>query len=186
MIGRRILSLCDYTGAWSVPYREAGYDVVQIDIKHGQDVRLLGWDGIPVHGILAAPPCDHFALSGARWWEAKGEAALLEGLALVDACLRIVATRRPTWWAMENPRGRLSRYLGPAAWSFDPCDFGNEWTKRTYLWGHFTPPAPLYAPQARRAVAPTLGSKMCTMVRNKARRSVTPAGFAQAFYEANP
>ena len=35
-----ILSLCDFTGEWSRPYREAGYDVRQVDIKHDDDVRL--------------------------------------------------------------------------------------------------------------------------------------------------
>ena len=35
-----ILSLCDYSGAWSRPYQEAGYDVVQIDLALGQDVDL--------------------------------------------------------------------------------------------------------------------------------------------------
>src|SRR5678815_4396210 len=79
---RRVLSLCDGLGSWSQPYREAGYDVVAVDTLQGQDVRLLafsdGW-----HGILAAPPCTHFAGSGARWWKAKGESKLLEGLSVV-------------------------------------------------------------------------------------------------------
>ena len=39
---KRILSLYDYSGNWSLPYREAGYEVVQVDLKRGgQDVRLL-------------------------------------------------------------------------------------------------------------------------------------------------
>lgn len=181
-----ILSLCDYSGAWSEPYRLAGYDVRRVDLQHGQDVRLIEHIDEPVHGILAAPPCDHFALSGARWWESKGEPAILDGLAVVDACLRAVAIHRPEFWALENPVGRLRRWLGPPAWSFDPCDFGDPYIKRTHLWGHFTPPYPLVSVQARSPVAPTLGSKMHTMVRDKTRRSQTPAGFAQAFFEANP
>jgi|TARA_R100000501_G_C2548953_1_gene64445 superfamily I DNA and RNA helicase len=36
-----IISLCDFTGEWSRPYKEAGYDVLQVDLKHGQDVRLF-------------------------------------------------------------------------------------------------------------------------------------------------
>ena len=84
--GKTILSLFDYSGNWSKPYRDAGYHVIQIDIKHGQDVRLLKLAGLPtIHGILAAPPCTEFASSGARWWAEKGEQALLDGLALVDA-----------------------------------------------------------------------------------------------------
>jgi hypothetical protein len=181
-----ILSLCDHSGEWSRPYAEAGYDVRRIDLKDGHDVRLLEHLGEPVRGILAAPPCDHFALSGARWWEAKGERAVLDGLAIVDACLRAVAIHRPEWWALENPVGRLSRYLGPPAMTFQPCQFGDPYNKRTCLWGHFTPPCPLVSARAREPVAATMGSMMHTMIRSKAARSVTPAGFAQAFYESNP
>jgi hypothetical protein len=183
----RVVSLCDHSGAWSAPYEAAGYEVVRVDLQDGGDVRLIEWESVPVRGILAAPPCDHFAVSGARWWEGKGEAAVLSGLAVVDACLRAVAIYRPEWWALENPVGRLRRWLGPPAWSFDPCDFGDPYTKRTHLWGQFTPPAPLYSVTARNRVEPYLGSAIHRMSsREKNRRSLTPAGFARAFFEANP
>jgi hypothetical protein len=182
-----ILSLCDHTGNWSRPYEEAGYEVMRVDIQHGQDVRLLRHLGQPVHGILAAPPCTHFSRAGAWTWEAKGESAILEGLAVVDACLRAVAIYRPEWWALENPIGRLNDYLGPPAWRFDPCDFGDPWTKRTWLWGHFTPPCPLVSAQARRPTLPTMGDVTTRKSgRDKAGRSATPAGFSRAFFEANP
>jgi hypothetical protein len=181
-----ILSLCDHSGAWSQPYVEAGYEVVRVDLQDGQDVRLMRHLDQRVHGILAAPPCDHFAVSGARWWAGKGEQPLLDGLAVVDACLRTVAIHRPEWWALENPVGRLRDYLGPAKWSFQPCDFGDPWNKRTHLWGHFTPPCPIVSARAREPVLATMGSRMHTMIRDKNRRSQTPAGFAQAFFESNP
>lgn len=184
---RLILSLCDHSGNWSRPYEEAGYEVLRVDLQDGQDVRLIRHLGRPVHGILAAPPCDHFAASGARWWAAKGEQAVLDGLAVVDACLRAVAIYRPEWWALENPVGRLRHFLGPPAFTFNPCDFGDPYTKRTHLWGHFTPPVPIVSAQARRPVAATLGSKMHRMSSSrKNERSETPAGFARAFHEANP
>jgi hypothetical protein len=185
-MGPTILSLCDFTGNWSRPYEEAGYQVIRIDLQHGQDVRLMRHIDEPIHGILAAPPCDHFALSGARWWDGKGEEAILEGLAVADACLRAVAIHRPQWWALENPVGRLMRYLGPSKWSFDPCDFGDPYTKRTQLWGHFCPPVPIVSAAARNPVPASLGSKMHTRVRDKGTRSATPVGFARAFFEANP
>ena len=177
-----VLSLCDYTGAWSQPYRDAGYDVVQIDIKHGHDVRLFRALPFPVRGVLAAPPCTHFASSGARWWEGKGEAALLEGLAVVDACMRIISVHRPQWWVLENPVGRLAHYLGPPRMAFDPFEYGDDYTKRTLLWGEFREPLKRPAP----ALA---GSKMHLLPPSDDRaalRSVTPAGFARAFFEANP
>src|SRR5689334_18789953 len=130
MLIRRVLSLCDYSGAWSKPYRDAGYEVVQVDLKLGLDVRLLEHPG-HVHGVLAAPPCTAFAGSGAQYWADKdADGRTLEGLALVDACLRIVATCRPQWWALENPVGRLRRWLGPPRLAFDPCDYGDPYTKR--------------------------------------------------------
>ena len=38
---RTIISLCDFSGNWSKPYRDAGYNVVQVDLKHGNDVRMF-------------------------------------------------------------------------------------------------------------------------------------------------
>ena len=182
-----ILSLCDYSGGWSQPYRDAGYDVRQSDLKLGADVRTLEYPGC-VHGILAAPPCTAFAGSGAQYWPAKDSSGeTLAGLALVDACLRLVAVCRPAWWALENPVGRLRRYLGPPLYAFDPCDHGDAYTKRTLLWGRFHVPA-------RHPVEPervcSQGSWLMQLggssERTKTLRSVTPAGFARDFFEANP
>jgi hypothetical protein len=179
-----ILSLCDFTGNWSRPYERAGYEVMRIDLQNGQDVRLIPFIEQPVHGILAAPPCTHFSRAGAQYWKTRGEEKLLEGLALVDACLRAVTIYRPTWWALENPIGRLKDYLGPPKWKFDPCMFGDPWTKRTWLWGNFTPPMPLFCRNAV-TVAPVLGD-VTTKLRGTSTRSATPEGFAKAFFEANP
>jgi len=189
--GRLILSLCDFTGNWSMPYAEAGYDVRLIDLKHGQDLRLIDFPG-RVHGILAAPPCTVFANSGARWKRTKEQ--MIEGLSIVDACLRFVAVCSPAWWVLENPVGKLRRYLGRPTMTFNPCDFGDAYTKRTCLWGVFTPPVPDSMLTTTRSVEPirvssqgswiqTLGGKS---ERTKELRSATPRGFATAFFEANP
>ena len=175
-----ILSLCDYTGAWSQPYEDDGYEVVRIDLAHGQDVRLLELPDKPVHGVLAAPPCTMFANSGARWQ--RTEAQMLDALSVVDACCRIILAARPSWWVLENPSGKLSRYLGPPRWTFNPNDYGDDYTKFTCLWGNFTPPMKVPVPA-------TAGSKMHRLPPSPDRaalRSVTPAGFAAAFFEANP
>jgi hypothetical protein len=177
-----VLSLCDFTGTWSAPYEAAGYDVRRVDIRRGEDVRLFKALSHPVRGILAAPPCTHFAASGARWWADKGQDAILEGLAVVDACLRIVAVHRPLWWVLENPVGRLRDYLGEPAMAFDPSDYGDPYTKRTLLWGQFA--KPMKCP-----VEATEGSKMHRLSPSPERaalRSVTPEGFARAFFDANP
>jgi hypothetical protein len=175
-----VLSLCDHSGTWSQPYLEAGYDVRRIDFAFGADVRLFKALPYPVRGVLAAPPCTEFASSGARWWEGKGEQALTDALALIDACLRIVTVHNPLWWVLENPVGRLRDYLGAPAMTFDPADYGDPYTKRTLLWGKFIQPA-------KRPVEATEGSKMARMSSSwSQQRSVTPEGFARAFFEANP
>lgn len=176
-----ILSLCDFTGNWSRPYRDAGYDVRQVDLKNGDDVRLQYALPYPVRGVLAAPPCTEFASSGARWWEDKGQAPLLDGLALVDACCRIILVHRPQWWVIENPIGRLKHWLGEPEMLFDPSDYGDPYTKRTCLWGRFNQPM-------KTKVCASEGSKMHLLGPSPdraAKRSETPMGFARAFFEAN-
>lgn len=178
-----ILDLCGGSGSWSAPYLEAGYDVRIIDpLVDGSDVRLFELPSESVHGVLCAPPCTHLAVSGARWWAEKGENALLDGLSVVDACLRIVWALTPNWWALENPVGRLPRFIGKPRLYFNPCDFGDPYTKKTALWGDFAIPE-------KSPVAPTEGSKMHLLSPSKDRwrlRSITPPGFARAFFVANP
>ena len=176
-----ILDLCGGTGSWAQPYTDAGYEVKRIDIEEGNDVRLLEYTK-NVQGILAAPPCTHLSASGARWWKGKGQEALLEALSVVDACLRIVQVTKPQWWAIENPVGRLRRYLGPPVHIFNPCDYGDPYTKKTLLWGQFNIPE-------KTPVQPTEGSKLHRLPPTPDRwklRSQTPQGFAKAFFKANP
>ena len=177
-----VLDLCGGTGAWSKPYKDAGYDVRLITLPE-YDVRSY----MPpenVYGVLAAPPCTHLARSGARWWKAKGEEKLLEAMAVVDACLRIACMSDAVWWALENPIGRISRYLGEPQLKFDPYEYGDPWTKRTWVWGRFDIPV-------KHPVEPTQGDRTSSIGPTKsyfdrsARRSITPPGFAQAFFEAN-
>ena len=178
-----ILDLCGGTGAWSKPYREAGYKVFLIDLEYTfDDVRLLPVMKDDIYGILAAPPCTHLAGSGARWWKAKGMVALKDGLSIVDACLRAVVTHEPHFWCLENPVGRLTQYLGAPEMYFNPCDYGDPYTKKTCLWGCFNHPE-------TKPVEPEKKNRIHYMSPGKDRsklRSITPSGFARAFFKANP
>jgi len=150
-----------------------------IDIINGDDVRLVKYQ--KVYGVLAAPDCTHLASCGAWKWEEKGDEALIEALALVDACLRIAFVSNPVFWCLENPVGRLTKYLGPPVMYFNPCDYGDPYTKKSALWGKFNIPK-------TNPVEPTEGSKMYLLPPSKDRkalRSITPTGFAKAFFEAN-
>lgn len=177
---KTILDLCGGTGSWSKPYKDAGYDVRVIDLP--QDVRLLELPRMPVHGILAAPPCTYFC----RMRMCRGrptDEQFKEGLSVVDACLRLVAMLKPAWWALENPSGYLHRWLGHPTLKFQPWEFGDPWTKNTWIWGSFRPPMYRVVQPLQRRV----GSKRAdpAMVEEFAERARTPAGFAAAFYEAN-
>ena len=73
---------------------------------------------------------------------------------------------------------------------FQPCDYGDPYTKKTGLWGNFTPPLPLFLGEARN-VFPALGNTPIMKlggksVKTKNARSKTPEGFAQAFFDVNP
>lgn len=174
-----ILDLCGGTGSWSKPYKDAGYDVRMVTLPK-TDVRTYE-PPQNVYGILAAPPCTDFAVSGARWWKAKGNQALLDGLAVVDACMRIILISKPKFWVLENPIGRLSKYIGKPKLIFDPCDYGDPYTKRTCLWGDF------YMPKLN-PVELTEGSKMHLLPPSDKRqelRSMTPPKFSKAFFKAN-
>ncbi len=71
-----ILDLCGGTGAWSKPYKDNGYNVINVTLPE-YDVRTYEPPD-NVYGILAAPPCTDFAASGARWWLRKdGNVALV-------------------------------------------------------------------------------------------------------------
>jgi hypothetical protein len=89
-------------------------------------------------------------------------------------------------WALENPVGRIEKLGGLPPWrlSFDPNHIGDPYTKKTLLWGRFNADLPI-AP-----VEPTEGSKMHSQYGGKSlatknARSVTPEGFAYAFFMAN-
>jgi len=194
-----ILSLFDYSGRWSSPYKEAGYDVYQVDIKLGLDVLSLEPRDLPfdkVYGILAAPPCTDFAGSGAQYWKVKDADGRTEAsLALIDKTLSLVEYYKPVFWALENPVGRLPT-LRPGIgrpWYFNPNEFagylpleeqGREcYTKRTGIWGVYNRPERKVLPvSAEGNWIMRLGGKS---ERTKELRSMTPLGFSKAFFLAN-
>ncbi|GAF95483.1 unnamed protein product, partial [marine sediment metagenome] len=131
-----ILDLCGGTGAWSKPYKEAGYDV-RLITRPEYDVRLY----IPpknVYGILAAPPCTMFAGSGNRW--KRTDSQMIEAIGVVDACNRIINFCKPKFSALENPVGKLIHYIGKWKYTFHPYQYGDPWKKRTCVWGEHNKP----------------------------------------------
>jgi len=181
-----ILDLCGGTGAWSQPYKNAGYDVRIITLPES-DVRWFRYMDKPVYGILAAVDCTDFAGSGAQYWERKDDdGRTLQSLSVVDACCRIILVHTPRFWVFENPVGRLRDFLGAPTMYFNPNDYGDAYTKKTCLWGKFN--IPRWNPVIPETVCAQgswvqkLGGKS---EKTKRLRSITPPGFSRAFFEAN-
>lgn len=180
---RIILDLCGGTGAWSRPYAEAGYDVRLVTLPEW-DVRTYQPPS-EVHGVLAAPPCTEFAVSGARWWATKPPAKLAAALEVWAACRRICDLAL-AWWALENPVGRLHVWAGSPAWTFHPWEYGDNQFKRTLIWGTAKRPTPTVTVEPKRTKENQRVWRAAPSPERSALRSITPPGFARAFFEANP
>lgn len=166
-----------------------------------------------VYGILAAPPCTMFSI--ARNDKTAIEPRdLRRGMKIVQSCLDIVheclyspyrkSENNLKFWAIENPAtGYLTRFMGKPALIFDPSEFGDEHTKRTALWGIFNNPKKTtkaltlsgdennyvksvekYFEQKKHLIPDGYREKTGLSMRTVV-RSITPQGFAKAFYEAN-
>lgn len=190
-----IISLYDYTGNWSQPYRENGYNVIQVDIKLGIDILKWNYKDIKnVKGILIAQPCTDYALSGAKHFKAKdSDGRTKSSQILVAKTKEIIDYFNPDFWVLENPKTRihkLNKWIGNLKYKFNPCDFAgygyeNErYNKETWLFGKFNDPIKKRLEPLEKEFPgfKKLGGKS---ERTKELRSITPLGFAYAFYESN-
>lgn len=196
-----ILSLFDWSGNWSRPYREAGYPVMQFDILTGTDLRTFDYTRIPrgsVRGILAAIPCTDFARSGAQFWPAKdADGRTARSVELAERVMDLIEYHAPRWWVVENPEGRIGELVPRIGLqricTIQPKDYGDPYTKATVLFGHF---CPYMVKSPVRKYIRTIPSGHHAIDRHNAglypgiprhlRRSITPMGFARAFFQANP
>ena len=208
-----ILDLCGGTGSWSRPYVEAGYDVRLVTLPDG-DVRTYK-PPKNVYGVLAAPPCTMFSYARTNAKKPRDLREGMEIVrACLNIIWELMEVRQNTskktiplqFWALENPyHGFLKKFLGKPAFTFDPWEFGDGYQKRTALWGHFNEPEkhPIQMSGEAKAKAKTnstlhtLGVKFDYLkskdihpeafgkMDRQTRRSITPAGFAKAFFEAN-
>ncbi len=195
-----IIELCGGTGSWGKPYKDAGYNVINITHPHHDvfDYEIPKEQLKFVYGILAAPTCTMFSLARTT---AKTPRDLKGGFKLVQKCLDIIhdclADGNLIFWALENPMGYLRQMLGKRPLTFNPCDYGDGWTKKTDLWGYYNIPkqkkVELTEQQARDCsinsrVLPKLPEDYVlpdNFKSQQARRSMTPPGFANQFFKAN-
>lgn len=192
-----ILSLFDFTGNWSLPWKSSGYDVVQIDLQLGTNIMTWNYKEIPkekVYGILASCPCTDFALSGSRHFARKDQDGSTEkSKQLVYKTLEIVDYFNPKFWVVENPMSRIHKCcpeLGEVKFKFNPCDFAGygfeqeRYNKQTWLWGDFKYPIKRRLEPLQKEF-PGWKSYGGKSLKTKNARSVTPLGFSFAFFQAN-
>ena len=197
-----LISLFDRTGNQSRPYRENGWEIVQIDIQNGKDILKWNYEGIDLDryrkiGVLAPIPCTDYATSGAKHFSKKDELGYTKlSDILVTRTYNIIQYLNPFFWQVENPRTRLHKlhpWIGQRPkLVFNPCDFAgydpnpddSRYNKETWLFGKFNDPVKKYLPAFTKDNLGwrNLGGKS---LETKNARSITPLGFAYAFYEAN-
>jgi hypothetical protein len=203
-----ILDLCGGTGAWSEPYRRAGYDVGVITLPHYDIRTFLESESVyaehvrrgDVYGILAAPPCTMFSMARTV---AKTPRDLKGAMDIVSACLRIIWAaqyngKRLAFWALENPKARLRWFLGQPALTFNPYDFGDAYRKPTDIWGNFNTDLKrslVKLDKTKKKQSQLNVQDLLPIPKEYVRdpamspraiaRSITHPGFAQAFFTAN-
>lgn len=202
--------LFDVSGIMAKPWLDAGYECWCVDLQHPPAyatggitdegaLKKVHWDLTkpwlcPVDRsriafVAAFPPCDHLAVSGARWFAGKG----LRKLA-VSVEMFATAAEFCEWvgapYLIENPVSNIASHWRKADHLFSPHYFtgyniDDNYTKKTCLWvgGGFVMPSEnkaegLSAPDDRIHKCPP-GPERHNI------RSATPLGFATAVFLAN-
>lgn len=204
--------LFDLTGVMSKPWREAGYNALIVDLQHDEGLVSAGdglWklradlrsgyeavvaavEQIPNSGIafvFAFPPCDHLAVSGARWFKGKGLRKLSLAVDLFATAAEFCEMSGAPY-GIENPVSTISTYWRKPDYTFHPWHYSalkadDNYTKNTCLWaggGFVMPPVEpdfsLGAPDNRIHTCPPSEERANI-------RSATPEGFARAVFKAN-
>ena len=204
-----VVSLFDLTGESAQPWANAGYECHIIDQQHTagdlrENIRAHSLDllntttddilcsikcyGRKVAFVSAFPPCDHLAVSGARWMAGKGLRALADSVHMfataADFCEAVGSP-----YYIENPVSTISTYWRKPDYMYHPWQYsGLEpadcYTKKTCLWtgGGYNHPAPNCDPDCK---PDDRIHKAPPGPERKNFRSATPAGFARAVFMAN-
>ena len=192
------------------PWVNAGYQAFIVDVQHPPAYDTGGitsegnlhkvhhdlstpWlcpvDRNDVVFVSAFPPCDHLAVSGARWFKGKGLRKLSKSIELfataAEFCEWVGAP-----YLIENPVSNIASHWRKSDYRFSPHQYTtfeetDNYSKTTCLWvGHnFKMPAACPLPDQG---APDDRIHKCPPGPDRHNfRSATPMGFARAVFEAN-
>lgn len=141
----KILVACEESQVVTRSFRNRGHEAYSCDIVQTsgdnpewhlqQDVTPLlrqQWDM-----IIAFPPCDHLAVSGARWFgEKRKDGRQQRGIVFFMQFTKLACPRV----AIENPIGIMSSLYRKPDQIIQPWQFGHGETKATCLWLKGLPP----------------------------------------------
>lgn len=131
----KILIACEFSGIVREAFAARGHDAWSCDLlpteRPGQHIQgdvlgILadGWDM-----MIAHPPCQYLARSGARWWRthrAEQAHAIAFFCQLADAPIGRIC--------IENPIGKMNSTWRKPSQIIQPWQFGHGETKATCLW----------------------------------------------------
>ena len=135
----RVLVACEESQAVTKALRANGHEAFSCDLLpasgghpeyHMQcnvlEVLDQAWDM-----MIGFPPCDHLAVSGARWFpEKRADGRQQQGVELFLALAHAPIPKV----AIENPVGIMSTLWRKLDQIIQPWQFGDEATKTTCLW----------------------------------------------------
>jgi hypothetical protein len=205
-----VVSLFDVTGKMVKPWLDAGYECWIVDIQHPTAYDTMGitqtgrlykvhadltrswlppFDRERIAFVAAFPPCDHLAVSGARWFKGKGLRKLETSISMFATAAEFCEWSGAPY-LIENPVSNIASHWRKADHTFSPEYFTglcreDNYTKKTCLWtgGGFVMPEQcrddsLGKPDDRIHKCPP-GPERHNI------RSATPMGFAQAVFQSN-
>lgn len=134
----KVLVACEFSGVVRDAFLAKGHDAWSCDFEESDsqkgphyvgDVRELLYDSWDL--MVAFPPCDHLAISGARWFpekikDGRQHSAIMFVKELMEAPIDRIA--------IENPVGILSTRIRKPDQYIQPWQFGHGETKKTCLW----------------------------------------------------
>ena len=213
VVGKKtIISLCDYTGIFTQPWRDAGYEALHVDPQRENNGTIL--DMMPsirqaiIKGacfVAGFPPCTDVAVSGAAHFASKLESDKYcqAKAALVAEQCRMIGEIAGCPWFFENPVSVFSSIFGKPNFTFNPSDFGgylpeddkhpkwpeyiaerDAYPKKTCLWSGGGFELPEKRPVSVRPGYSDQHKKLGgKSLKTKNIRSATPRGFAKAIFE---
>lgn len=131
--GKIVVSLCDKTGHMVLPWAEAGYKCLCVDVQHPEGMQghplhenIVSWGIDILDGRVGAfidenrgdivfmscfPPCTDLTGAGSRWWKGKGDGAYEFAMKLVYRC-DLLGKLAGCPYFIENPPGRIESGAG--------------------------------------------------------------------------